>query len=287
MPFRGRVGIFSAPVISDPSLPGTAAYAVNQLGFKATNGDPSMLSLNNTATSGTLYVTRLVAAQTFTLGTISYGTAVGNGSTATAPIATIATGASNIVNGSGNTSPANGASFTLTTATTSGYPASGAFAVGSFTGAYSAWSGTSMTVIAGSYPVNTAISTGATINDLKNGFVVFNSSGNPIGVTVDQGSNTNFTGTGGKQTTVPQATVITAESVVYVGFLQVMTSGTAAKMQGFNSSAAIASLAAAGGLTGANIRFAANGTGLTSMPATITPSSNVTTGANCYWLGLS
>jgi hypothetical protein len=40
-------------------------------------------------------------------------------------------------------------------------------------------------------------------------------------------------------------------------------------------------------LTAASFRFAVNGTGLTTIPASITPASNTTTGALALWMGVS
>lgn len=263
-----------------------AMYAVDVLGFKAANGDPATTSQNPNGTSGAGNCVKLTVPYACTVNNIVIIVG-GVMATPTAGVATIATGASNIVNGSGNVTPADGSSFTLTTASTSGYAAAGCVTLSSNTIplAYTTWSGTSMTVAANGYPKNTTLPTGSTITGMTNGMILTNSAGAILGLTLDQGG---VWTTAGRYTTAltPGGVALAAGSTVYVVVCSIATTPVKPISYSPTNSAFISG--GSGPLSAGNGRWGTQpSSGLTQVPAGITPGSIVTTNSNSYWMGLS
>jgi Right handed beta helix region len=127
----------------------------------------------------------------------------------------------------------------------------------------------------------TAVNTvGATLTAGQNFAALFDSAGNRIGITADQ--STAWTTTGLKTMALTAGVAVTAGQDYYIVLLSVGTTPPS-----FPRSAS-STVAANAGLATTALRFAANATGQTSMPSTITLSSN--TGgspAATFWCALS
>jgi hypothetical protein len=127
------------------------------------------------------------------------------------------------------------------------------------------------------YQVNTA---GATLTSGQNFVGVYDSGGTRRAVSADQ---TTAWGSTGLMTTAMTASYSAAAGVYYIAFVANGTTGPAlARLNGLAGAGATINA----GLTAATYRFATNGSGNTSLPASLTLSSNSTESVP-YWAALS
>jgi hypothetical protein len=127
------------------------------------------------------------------------------------------------------------------------------------------------------YQVNTA---GATLTSGQNFVGIYDSGGTRRAVSADQ---TTAWGSTGLMTTVMTASYSAAAGVYYIAFVANGTTGPAlARLNGLAGAGATINA----GLTAATYRFATNGSGNTSLPASLTLSSNATESVP-YWAALS
>jgi len=110
---------------------------------------------------------------------------------------------------------------------------------------------------------------------------LYNPAGTLLSGSADVGAT--LTGAAGLITmplSTPQA--VAAGSFVWAALVQNLATTQATLAR--NTGAAVQFNA---GLTAATFRWAVNGTGLSSLPGSITPASNVTAGSNVFWAGAS
>lgn len=107
---------------------------------------------------------------------------------------------------------------------------------------------------------------------------LYNSSGTLLTGSSDIG--TSMTATGGKQLTLTTPQAITAGTSVWAAIMTNLATTQPTLYRGVASNGGFIDL----GQTTANYRFATNGAALTALPATLTLSSNATTGAT-FWVG--
>ena len=127
---------------------------------------------------------------------------------------------------------------------------------------------------------------GGTLTSSESLVALFNSSGTQIGVSADQSTAWGSGGsTGAKTIPLASGPFAIPAGLYYVAILSVgsgtMPSFLRAGLTG------TASAADGGNATAATFRFAVNGTSATSMPSSLTLSSNAHSGAEQYWVGLS
>ena len=248
-------------------------WTAADLNFKAWAGDPLYANNGPTTISKTVYVAKLKvpAACTPTSLDISINT-IG------ASLTTIATAT---VSGT-QTAPSSG-SWTLTTSSMTGYSTAGVATIGSQVVAYSAWSGTSMTVQASGYTPGASFTTGATITANSNCVALFDSSGAFLAASVDQTASS-FVGTAvyTALTLVP-ATPSVAQGTCYAAYIS--TGTTPCKIQSYATGSGCNNPGPSGLLTGANMRWAVAATAQNSMPSSITPGSFTATSFS-LWFGL-
>jgi hypothetical protein len=120
---------------------------------------------------------------------------------------------------------------------------------------------------------------GATLTSGQNLVALFDSAGNRLAVSADQ-TTAWGSGTGIKSAAI-SSTALTAGADYWVAILSVGTT-PAAFSRGPGSVAP-----ANGGLATTVLKYAINGTGLTAIPSTITPSSNTGSNAATIWAALS
>lgn len=258
------------------SLLNMATPTMPQLSFLAWNGDPAFTGAATVLVTGVLSIARVWVPVTVT--PTKANIAVGTAGSALTSIATAT------VSGL-QTAPASG-SWTLTTSSMSGYASSGIATIGSQVVAYSAWSGTSMTVRAGGYTPSASFADTATITANTNSIALFDSSGNYLAAGVDQ--TTQFASTGQKQVTLlPTPAAITGGYNTYVYVAVTSTGGTPAALRAYSNTLASTDAAGGGALTGANLRWGAQGTSTTGQQSAFTPASLSTTSRVSFWAALS
>lgn len=109
---------------------------------------------------------------------------------------------------------------------------------------------------------------------------MFNASGTELAVTADQSTNwSTLTGAFAMPIT---SVALAAGQVIYVCLICGSATTAPTPNQGSSQITVVNA-----NLTGANLRAGRNGTGLGSMPASITPANAVVTAAKYYWIGLS
>ena len=276
----GKVAVGNA---SNQWAVGWPDYVPNltERGFKAGNGLPQYTSANTAPTTALMYVMQLTIRQSTLISNLITCINSNTSVALTAPVNTAT------VSGA-QTTPGTGNSFTLTTSSVSGYPASGWVTIGNGTNAtpvatlaYSAWTGTSMTVVAGSYPISTALAAGAQIYTINNGMALYDSTGAPLQAPPDQGGGA---GTGAQsgwtangERVLPLMAARTVNANVYAGF--VSTGTTLCKWTTFAGDSRQMNLGPSAVLSGAALLWSTNGTlgAPVSLPATITPSALVQT----------
>ena len=121
---------------------------------------------------------------------------------------------------------------------------------------------------------------GATLTSNQNLVGLYDSAGNLLAVSGDQSSA--WSGATGLITVTFTAPV---QIVPGTYWLAVLTNGSTQPT--FRTNSSLNLNCANAGLAAAALRCAVNGTGQTTMPSTITPSSNTATNALPIWLGLS
>lgn len=126
--------------------------------------------------------------------------------------------------------------------------------------------------------VNLGGTTGSGLTTGQNLAAIFDASGTRIAITADQTSA--WESTGEKDMALTSSASIVAGQTYYVGLLAVGTTPPTFFAAGTATSSGNILLASA------DNRFSVNGTGRSSMPTSITLSSNTGTGARTYWVGL-
>lgn len=107
---------------------------------------------------------------------------------------------------------------------------------------------------------------------------LYSSSGTRLAESADIGSHLT-SGTGPQQLSLTSPATLTAGSFAWAAILvNLATTQPSLTTAGYTANACA-------GLTAANARFAYNGLSLTSLPSSITPSSNVISGAGTFWAG--
>lgn len=124
---------------------------------------------------------------------------------------------------------------------------------------------------------------GATLTANQSFMGLYNSSGTRLAVTADMSTDFTTTGVKSKALTVAQAV---GPGIYYVA---VVSNGTTPPTlaRGVTNVTALAALHNQANLTAAAARFASNATVQTSLPASLTMASNVTTGQVNYWFAIS
>lgn len=135
-----------------------------------------------------------------------------------------------------------------------------------------------MTVTSVVVEVSTA---GTTMTAGANWVGLYNSAGTKL---TDAAADSVYTSVGVKQVTIASQNL--AVGLYWVAILSNGT-GTDPQMPASNTNGATQGLFPNGLATAAILRFAVNGTAATTLPSTITPASNSTTGAKPFWAGLS
>lgn len=272
-------------ITDDLLLPGF--YNVNTMAstgtWLAANGDPAYAGIAGGAmTTGVMSFVRVPIPKTISPTKVSV--VVGTAGSGLTSLATAS------VSG-GQTSPASGA-WTLTTSSMSGYASAGVVQVGAGPTdviAYTAWSGTSMTVAAGGYTPNTTYANGAVLTAIMNGVVLYTSAGAFIGSTIDQPGGSAWTTASLKQGTIwPQSPSITggAGNYIWVGVNSVGT--TPVGLRVFNIGDTSLNAGPNGAYTAANRRTGTAGTFTTGAPNALVPANLVSTNAaGQFWVGLS
>lgn len=120
---------------------------------------------------------------------------------------------------------------------------------------------------------------GSTLTSGQNLAAIFNSSGTQLGITGDQ-TTAWGSGTGVKTMALTAGAPVTAGADYWVAVLSVGT--TPASFSRAGGSGGPVNV----GLSTSTLRFATNGTSLTAMPGSITPSSN-SSSTNTFWCALS
>jgi len=110
---------------------------------------------------------------------------------------------------------------------------------------------------------------------------LYSSSGTLLSGSSDIGSTLTSSGKQGGALTTPQT--LTAGSFYWCAFLVNLASTQPTLARSAVASAGLPNI----GLTAASYRMGVNGTGLTSLPSSVTPSSNSLTGANFYLTAVS
>jgi hypothetical protein len=145
--------------------------------------------------------------------------------------------------------------------------------------------GSIVTITNVNYVVGTA---GATLTASENFIGVYDTNGNQIGITADQ--TTNF-GTQGAHLGVPLVGGPFQTAAPFVFLFALFNGTTGPALTRASSGGTGSGMPAAGVLnaTGSNLPFCTNSSGLTSMPATVTYSSNSgsTSSPSYFWAGLS
>lgn len=127
------------------------------------------------------------------------------------------------------------------------------------------------------------VTTAATVVTANQNFAaLYNSAGTRVAVSTAGAMDVPIASTGFKA--IPLSSTYAAAAGTYWAALLFNAGGTQAVLaRGQGASLTIPNM----GLTAASFRFAVNGTGLTSTPASITPASNSITGAGTIWAGAS
>jgi hypothetical protein len=112
----------------------------------------------------------------------------------------------------------------------------------------------------------------------QNFAALFDAAGNRVAVTADQ---TTAWGTSGTKVSALTSSYAASAGFIYVGLL--FNGSTPPNLPRYGQSTVFANV----GLTAANLRFAQSGSSLTSMPSSITMSSNVDDATGAFWAGVS
>lgn len=246
-----------------------------KLGYLAWNYDNLMTAANTVCTTGVLHIVKLTTATAITPTKVSIGIGTAGSGLTTITTATV----------SGNqTAPASG-SFTLTTSSMSGYASTGIATIGSQIVAYSAWSGTSMTVIAGGYTPNTVFTGGTTISSNTNSVCMYDSSGNFLAAGVEQSTAFAATASEKQITLIPTPAQIAAGASVYIGITS--TGTTPASPRTVANSTPSLDTGASGVLSGATLLFGTSGTSTTGQQNNFSPAGLGTSNRVPFWAALT
>lgn len=240
------------------------------------DGNPAYFVNSQTLSSGVFTLVRFVP---FTGGLISNIWIAMNsvGNTLTAATTTGVTGAAN--NGSG--------AIRLAVTSSASFATNDVITVSGVTGTTEANGAWVMTVIDGTHidlvgsTFTNPYTAGGTVTRSANCAAIYDSAGNFVSCTGDQvAAWTGATGVLSMALATPKT--LTAGQNYYVGLLSVGTTpvGVARGVGG-------TAIDNAGTITGANLRFATNSSGLTKLKNAITPGTNSVTSSTSMWMGLN